>query len=131
VAFDIDKVDRDVLAYSVGVICGTASTGSTAEDLVKALDGASRSLEDHLDRNALCASSPDQIPGMLTRREFDVACLLGKGLTNKEIAQRLSINPATVKNHVHSVLTKLELARREQVPERLRQLLLLLAEAKS
>jgi DNA-binding NarL/FixJ family response regulator len=48
----------------------------------------------------------------LTDREEEVALLLQAGLSNKEIAQRLSIEVATVKNHVHSILGKLNVRRR-------------------
>lgn len=43
----------------------------------------------------------------LTRREVQVVELLDEGLTNKEIASRLSIAPPTVRNHVHNILDKL------------------------
>jgi DNA-binding NarL/FixJ family response regulator len=48
----------------------------------------------------------------LTVREREVAGLLDQGLTNKEIAKRLGIGAATVKNHVHNILEKLDLRRR-------------------
>lgn len=44
----------------------------------------------------------------LTSRELEVAELLQEGLSNKQIAHRLTIQLATVKNHVHSILEKLE-----------------------
>jgi two-component system, NarL family, nitrate/nitrite response regulator NarL len=50
----------------------------------------------------------------LTDREHDVLELLGRGLSNKEIATELVIEPATAKNHVHNVLRKLGVHRREQ-----------------
>jgi DNA-binding NarL/FixJ family response regulator len=43
----------------------------------------------------------------LTRREMQVARLMSEGLMNKEIADRLSVEVCTVKNHVHNVLSKL------------------------
>jgi len=46
--------------------------------------------------------------GRLSRRELEVATLLEQGLTNKQIAHRLTIQLATVKNHVHSILEKLD-----------------------
>ena len=49
---------------------------------------------------------------MLTERENEIAGLVRQGLSNKEIAQRLRISPATVKNHVHNILEKLELTSR-------------------
>jgi DNA-binding NarL/FixJ family response regulator len=48
----------------------------------------------------------------LTRREAEILELLGEGLSNKEIARRLCIQVATVKNHVHSILDKLNVRRR-------------------
>lgn len=58
----------------------------------------------------------------LTTRELQGGVLLGSGLSNKEIASQLQIEPATVKNHVHAVLTKLGVTRRSQVGARLREL---------
>ncbi len=42
----------------------------------------------------------------LSRREREVAGLLATGLGNREIAARLHISVATVKDHVHAVLTR-------------------------
>ncbi|MAT71699.1 MAG: DNA-binding response regulator [Planctomycetaceae bacterium] len=51
----------------------------------------------------------------LTRREFDVLVQLANGLSNKEIAQALSISYETVKEHVQHILRKTGLADRTQV----------------
>ena len=59
--------------------------------------------------------------GPLTPRERQLASLLDEGLSNKEIAQRLSISVATVKNHVHRILEKLHIERRGQAASRLRR----------
>jgi two-component system, NarL family, nitrate/nitrite response regulator NarL len=50
----------------------------------------------------------------LTARELAVLELVDRGLSNKEVASVLSIEVATVKNHVHHVLEKLDLRRRTQ-----------------
>jgi DNA-binding CsgD family transcriptional regulator len=51
----------------------------------------------------------------LTRRELEVAELVGQGLTNREIARRLVLSERTAQNHVQHILTKLGLANRSQV----------------
>lgn len=51
----------------------------------------------------------------LTSRQEQVRSLLARGLTNKEIARSLNIEVSTVKNHVHSVLSKLHLAHRREI----------------
>jgi DNA-binding NarL/FixJ family response regulator len=51
----------------------------------------------------------------LTNREREVIALLGEGLSNKEIAARMSNAIHTVKSHVHNVLEKLALRSRLEV----------------
>jgi two-component system nitrate/nitrite response regulator NarL len=52
--------------------------------------------------------------GRLTRRELEILGLVTKGLSNREIARLLSIAVATVKNHVHNILDKLEVSTRAE-----------------
>ena len=53
--------------------------------------------------------------GHLTRREREVAALVGAGLTNREIADRLVISERTAEGHVANILARLELTRRSQI----------------
>ncbi len=64
-------------------------------------------------------TSPAPWPG-LTSREREVAELIDQGCSNKEIARRLSIEVATVKDHVHNLLAKLKVNRRGEAAARLR-----------
>ena len=50
----------------------------------------------------------------LTKREREIIELIAEGLKNKEIAERLSISPATVRHHLSAIFAKLE------VPDRLK-----------
>ena len=51
----------------------------------------------------------------LSAREQEVAAHVCLGYTNKEIAQRLSISPETVKSHVRNVLIKFNLGSRSEL----------------
>ena len=50
----------------------------------------------------------------LTSRELQVLQFIGEGLTNQEIASRLVLEVGTVKNHVHSILEKLNVSNRDE-----------------
>ena len=49
---------------------------------------------------------------LLTKREREVVAGVCDGLRNRELAERLFISEATVRNHVTSILDKLQLANR-------------------
>lgn len=51
----------------------------------------------------------------LTAREFEVARLIAEGLTNIEIADRLTIAPKTASAHVEHILAKLGVTRRAEI----------------
>jgi len=53
-------------------------------------------------------------PGTLTAREAQILKLLRQGLSNKMISRSLGIELPTVKNHVHSILSKLGIHRRTE-----------------
>lgn len=59
-------------------------------------------------------------PVALTKREEQILGLLAEGLSNKEIAQQLYLQPQTVKNYVHLILQKLDLRSRLDVIKLLR-----------
>ena len=51
----------------------------------------------------------------LTRREREIAMLIAKNLSNKEIAETLCISEATVKKHVSNIFEKLGVSSRKQL----------------
>ncbi len=62
---------------------------------------------------------PDESPGhrsmeRLTPRQREVLNLLGQGLSNREIAERLVVSEATVRSHIYSILGRLGLESRSQ-----------------
>jgi two-component system NarL family response regulator len=50
----------------------------------------------------------------LTARELEVLQMLARGLTNKEIGSALHISGNTVRNHVNSIIEKLEVSDRTE-----------------
>ncbi|MEU8845635.1 response regulator transcription factor [Streptomyces sp. NPDC048564] len=59
------------------------------------------------------AEEPEMLPG-LTDREREILELIGEGLTNRQIGQRLYLAEKTVKNHISRLLAKLGVERRIQ-----------------
>jgi NarL family two-component system response regulator LiaR len=64
--------------------------------------------------DALASGRRDARYEVLTPRERDVLELIGRGYSNKRIAQELGSAEKTVKNHVSHVLAKLGVADRTQ-----------------
>ena len=116
-AFD----DEQVLVDAIGAgVSGYLLKQVRGQDLVTAVRevAAGRSLLDPqtttrvLDRMRR-DSEPDELAA-LTERERKVLELVGEGLSNREIAERLFLAEKTVKNYVTSVLAKLGMQRRAQ-----------------
>lgn len=69
-----------------------------------------------LERSRQPAGTRSQpIEARLTRREEEVATLVARGLTSKQIAARLFISERTAETHVDRILTKLDFHSRAQI----------------
>ena len=75
-----------------------------------------------IELNGYHDSSITDLAAELTAREREVLMLLGRGCSNKQIAEELVITVGTVKNHVHNVLDKLDVHSRKQAAMIARQL---------
>ena len=53
--------------------------------------------------------------GNLTEREYAIARLVAEGMDNRDIATSLFLSEGTVRNHISSILGKLELSNRTQI----------------
>jgi len=59
--------------------------------------------------------SPPERLAVLTEREREIMALVARGLSNDEIAEQLTISPATVKTHVSRAMVKLDARDRAQL----------------
>ncbi len=90
-----------------------ATAAQKAADRLESPVLADRS--DALLRMARGHASDDEPWRPLTSREFEVARLVGEGLTNAEIADALGIAPKTASSHVEHILSKLGASRRAEI----------------
>lgn len=103
-------------------VWGVLPTDASAEELTAAIHALSQGLI--VGTSTLLFEESEGEPtshGPLTDRESEVLGLLAKGLANKQIAVALGISEHTVKFHVSSIYTKLNVTNRtEAVREGLR-----------
>jgi two-component system, NarL family, response regulator LiaR len=61
------------------------------------------------------SSNQPPVPGLdLTEREREVLALMVEGLNNTQIAEKLTVSPSTIKSHVSSILSKLDVSTRTE-----------------
>ena len=119
---------EDLLGWAGAGVSGLLSGEASQEELVESLRRAARGgspcspdvAEALLRRVRENPRGDFAFGGSLTEREAQVAELVADGLSNKAIASRLSIELATVKNHVHSILEKLRVHSRGEAAAKLR-----------
>jgi len=61
----------------------------------------------------------------ISNREYEVLCEIAKGLSNREIANKLFVSESTIKTHVSNILVKLNAKRRTQAIQISKELQLL------
>jgi DNA-binding NarL/FixJ family response regulator len=119
-----DDDESEIVAYAEAGVAGYHMRKDSLENLVhlihRVAEGGTmfspRVSAILLRRLSMLASerpTPVSGPG-LTAREGEILAMLELGLSNREIAERLTIAVHTVKNHVHSLLKKLGVGTRAQ-----------------
>jgi two-component system nitrate/nitrite response regulator NarL len=131
VALGLTEQEKEVIRCGRAGFTGYVAREATVEELYQTLFdvvggrlACSAEMSGHLlralfHRDTLSSEQPE-MERALTRREAEILQLLGQGLANKEIARELSLSVSTVKHHVHNVLDKLQLQRRTQAIQRVR-----------
>jgi two-component system, NarL family, nitrate/nitrite response regulator NarL len=114
--------EEDVIALAEAGVLGYVTRDQSLDDLIRTIQSVARDemvcspwMATVLVKRvqALAAQRPRPLH-RLTTREAEILALVGEGLSNKQIAARLFIEVTTVKNHVHSILEKLGVRRREE-----------------
>jgi len=88
---------------------GEDGDSPTSVHLLRPLDesGPLAEILDRLNEDAALESEGEPVPA-LTLRESEILRWVAVGLQNKEVAQKLGISLATVRNHIHNILDKLQ-----------------------
>jgi DNA-binding NarL/FixJ family response regulator len=125
VALGAAEVESVLIECAKAGVAGFVAPGGSISDVIAAVHSAMRGelvcsprtaglLLSHV--SALAARPPHDLDtDALTQREKEIAQLVGRGLSNKQIALALGIQNPTVKNHVHSILSKLNMQRRIEI----------------
>jgi NarL family two-component system response regulator LiaR len=109
-----DLVRRAIGAGAIGYLLKSASADELAEAIRAAHQGRSTMDLDALQLLVQSSQSPPSLGHDLTAREREVLALLANGLPNKEIAERLTLSPATVRVYVSRILSKLGASNRTE-----------------
>jgi len=124
VAFAVDETASDIPCYAEAGIAGYVPCDASIDVLASTIESVTReeapcsprvasALFRHIATLAATAPPPSRA-SRLSQREHEILRLIREGLSNKDIARALTIEVATVKNHVHSLLTKLGVSTRAE-----------------
>jgi len=127
--FGVHDVPEEVVACAEAGLAGYVPSTASIRDLVMAARRVARGdtvcsvtmaagLFRHL-RGHKQGAMPSALETILTQRQQEIVRLIGEGLSNKQIALRLSLGTSTVKNHVHDILDRLQVTSRRQAVARI------------
>jgi two-component system nitrate/nitrite response regulator NarL len=128
VALGVADDDADIVMWAEAGVDGYVTSDNSLQDLVDVIVSVARNEMPCSPRAAaallrriavLATERPDAVE--LTARELQIVRLIERGLSNKEIGHQLCIELATVKNHVHNILAKLEVGSRHEAVAHIRR----------
>ena len=120
--FDLDEVVDDALDAGADGFLLKRATPEQLVDAVRTVHAGDALVAPAVTRRLLAAYAGRLAPdrerlaraARLTEREAEVLRALAEGLSNTEIAGRMWVSPETVKTHIKSILSKLEVRDRTQ-----------------
>jgi DNA-binding NarL/FixJ family response regulator len=127
IGIDLVPVQEQLVQFVEAGVCGFVLRDATFRDVLKTIRSVAKGvsvLPSLLTRplfSQIVSHATHERKGnpyasvRMTSREREVIALIAEGLSNKEIAQRLSLAIDTVKSHVHTILEKLALHTRLEI----------------
>ena len=109
-----ELIKKALAAGAVGYLLKNVSAHELAQAIRDAHSGRATLSPEVTQVMVNIASQPPPPWHDLTAREREVMALLVEGLTNSQIAERLTVSPSTIKSHVSNILAKLGVASRTE-----------------
>jgi DNA-binding NarL/FixJ family response regulator len=121
----VSSAAPDITDAVLAGACGYLLKSATTQEIVTGITAAARGdallspsvaakLLERVREAPVRPNVPDPASASLTDREIEVLRLLSSGMDNAEIGRTLFISPSTVKNHISSILLKLQIENRIQ-----------------
>jgi two-component system, NarL family, nitrate/nitrite response regulator NarL len=119
IALGLSESPSEVILWAEAGASGYVSNDASLDDLLVIIESVARgelpcsdrvaaALVERLRHRAVRPPRMLQDASPLTARQQEVMQLVARGLTNKEIAQTMSISLPTVKNHMHNIFERLQ-----------------------
>jgi DNA-binding NarL/FixJ family response regulator len=135
VAFGMDEDPASFLRLVSSGISGYVLKDASAREMVEAIRGVAQGeaicppklckllfelVTRELRSKIGVSSRQDSVKFGLTHRQRELAALVAKGLSNKEIATNLNLSEFTVKNHIHRIMRQVEAENRYEAVDVIR-----------
>lgn len=123
VLFTAEIGDRDIYDAVTGGVDGIVFKRSAPDTLLECIHAVAAgarylsdpAIETAIERQRQRQQTMNRVLGPLSARERDVAMIVASHLSNKEIADALTITEGTVKVHLHSIFMKLDVTDRSSL----------------
>jgi DNA-binding NarL/FixJ family response regulator len=127
-ALGVPEAEKNVVACVEAGATGCVTPDASLEQVLLAVESIirgeapcpARRTPATFKRVSELTGQPENLDERLTPREREIVTLIDEGLSNKKIAQKLCVETATVKNHVHSILKKLQVSSRGEAAAAIR-----------